>query len=145
MNQGVEILLARMDSNPEEFTTARGKWDWIMDGVNRRVAGKDKDVLAYLTDEETRALYDKMQVLARDGFTRNVIATLLPEEEEPSISSTISRADLLKELTPGLEKMFGVEYDRYKKTVGYDEAPKPRKIKLNRSQTELIRKLGEQQ
>ena len=82
MNQGVEILLARMDSNPDEFTTVRGKWDWVMEGVNRRIAGKDKDVLAYLTDEEAQALYDKMQLLARDGFTRNVMETLLHEEEE---------------------------------------------------------------
>ena len=96
MNQGVEILLSRMDSNPEEFTTARGKWDWVMDGINRRVAGRDTDVLAYLTDEEARALYDKMQVLAREGFTKNVLATLLPEEEELSSSSPITRAQILK-------------------------------------------------
>ena len=112
LNQGVQILLARMDSNPEEFTTVRGKWDWVMEGVNRRVAGKDKDVLAYLTNEEAQALYDKMQVLARDGFTRNVMATLLPDDESKPY---ISRADILKELTPGLEALFEVEYEATKK------------------------------
>ena len=116
MNQGVEILLARMDSNPDEFTTARGKWDWIMDGVNRRVAGKDKDVLAYLTDEEAQALYDKMQLLARDGFTRNVMETLLEDAQElPNTTAGVSRAELLKELMPGLNALFGTEYDKYKK------------------------------
>ena len=115
LNQGVQILLARMDSNPEEFTTARGKWDWVMDGINRRVAGRDTDVLAYLTDEEARALYDKMQVLARGGFTRMVLETLLPEEELSS-SSPITRTQMLKELTPGLEKLFGVEYEPRKVT-----------------------------
>lgn len=84
MNQGVEILLSRMDSNPEEFIGHEGKWDWIMDGINRRVAGKDKDVLAYLTDEEARVLYDKMQILARANFTRSVLETLLPENETPN-------------------------------------------------------------
>ena len=122
LNQGVEILLSRMDSNPDEFTTARGKWDWIMDGVNRRVAGKDKDVLAYLTDEEAQALYDKMQVLARDGFTRNVMETLLEDAQELPTTAGVSRAELLKELMPGLNALFGVDlYDKYKKTVGYGE------------------------
>ena len=114
MNQGVEILLARMDSNPDEFTTARGKWDWVMDGVNRRVADKDKDVLAYLTDEEAQALYDKMQVLARDGFTRNVMETLLEDAQELPTTG-ISRAEMLKELVPGLNALFGTEYDKYNK------------------------------
>ena len=122
LNQGVEILLSRMDSNPDEFTTARGKWDWIMDGVNRRVAGKDKDVLAYLTDEEAQALYDKMQLLARDGFTRNVMETLLEDAQELPTTAGVSRAELLKELMPGLNALFGVDlYDKYKKTVGYGE------------------------
>ena len=115
MNQGVEILLARMDSNPDEFTTARGKWDWVMDGVNRRVADKDKDVLAYLTDEEAQALYDKMQVLARDGFTRNVMETLLEDAQELPTTAGVSRAELLKELMPGLNALFSTEYDKYNK------------------------------
>ena len=114
LNQGVEILLARMDSNPDEFTTARGKWDWVMDGVNRRVADKDKDVLAYLTDEEAQALYDKMQVLARDGFTRNVMETLLEDAQELPTTG-ISRAEMLKELVPGLNALFSTEYDKYNK------------------------------
>ena len=126
MNQGVEILLSRMDSNPDEFTTVRGKWDWIMDGVNRRVAGKDKDVLAYLTDEEAQALYDKMQLLARDGFTRSVMETLLEESEVNPFADAVmqgfGRAPIKAEGAP-------IQYER--------------KIKLSRSQMELVRKLGE--
>lgn len=145
MNQGVEILLARMDSNPDEFTTARGKWDWVMDGVNRRVAGKDKDVLAYLTDEEAQALYDKMQFLARDGFTRNVMETLLEDATELSSSSAIPRDELVEELKQSLDALFQAECEPHTKTVGYGETPKPHKIKLNRAQAELVRRLGEQQ
>lgn len=128
MNQGVEILLSRMDSNPDEFTTARGKWDWIMDGVNRRVAGKDKDVLAYLTDEEAQVLYDKMQLLARDGFTRSVMETLLEESEVNPFADAVMQgfgaAPIKAEGAP-------VQYDR--------------KIKLSRTQMEMIRRIGETQ
>ena len=104
MNKGIEILLARMESNPDEFTTVRGKWDWVMEGVNRRIAGKDKDVLAYLTDEEAQALYDKMQLLARDGFTRNVMETLLREEEEVA-------QDLMRYAAADMAREFGAKVD----------------------------------
>lgn len=128
MNQGVEILLSRMDSNPDEFTTVRGKWDWIMDGVNRRVAGKDKDVLAYLTDEEAQALYDKMQLLSRDGFTRSVMETLLEESEVNPFADAVMQgfgsAPIKAEGAP-------IQYDR--------------KIKLSRTQMEMIRRIGETQ
>ena len=42
MNQGVEILLARMDSNPDEFVgmdwPRQSKWSWVMDDLRKRVA-----------------------------------------------------------------------------------------------------------
>ena len=117
MNQGVEILLARMDSNPDEFTTARGKWDWVMDGVNRRVADKDKESdphLPYLNDEEVKALWDKFNTLRRDSFTHRVMETLLEDAQELPTTG-ISRAEMLKELVPGLNALFGTEYDKYNK------------------------------
>lgn len=83
MNQGVEILLARMESNPDEFSAKYGsKWLWVLEGVNARVANGDKTSLPFLNDEEITTLWAKLVEISRDGFTKKVMATLLPEEEK---------------------------------------------------------------
>lgn len=102
MNQGVETLLARMDSNPEEFAfqfdgnwprhPQQDRWLPVMDAVVRRVArkageevsggpSKTGDLVSFLTDEEVQALYDKYLSLQGDAFTRFVMRTLLVEEQ----------------------------------------------------------------
>lgn len=92
-NKGVQILLERMNSNPNEFiSTIRGnypdKWKGIILSVYMRVdGGKDcKDQLPFLTDKEIKALHEKMQSLRRDLFTKQVMNTLLSESIEPSVT-----------------------------------------------------------
>ena len=71
MNQGVEILLARIDSNPEEFLLSSRKWEWLgVDGVKP----------PYLTDAEWVALQVKVQTIRANEFTERVMTTLLQEE-----------------------------------------------------------------
>ena len=89
MNQGVQILLERMSSNPDEFVPSlkggyQHKWRDILISVEMRVnGGKDyKDQLAFLTDKEVKALWEKMQSLRGDLFTKQVMNTLLGESEE---------------------------------------------------------------
>lgn len=92
MNQGVEILLARMDSNPDEFVSwdgyVVGKWDWIMRDVQKRALGNRVDLedgvvrVPFLSDEEVKALWNKVESLRADQFTKKVMRTLLEEEEE---------------------------------------------------------------
>jgi hypothetical protein len=91
MNKGVQILLERMSSNPDEFVpTLRDgysqKWRNILISVEMRVnGGKDyKDQLAFLTDKEVKALWEKMQSLRGDLFTKQVMNTLLSESTELS-------------------------------------------------------------
>jgi fumarylacetoacetate (FAA) hydrolase family protein len=103
MNKGVEILLARMNSNPEEFieklddfvfpnsertnedraTRVRQKWD----GVIQKLLDKDKDgnslLEEFLTKEEVKALYDKYLELIRNKFTQSVMKRLF-EGEKPT-------------------------------------------------------------
>ena len=84
INKGVQILLERMSSNPDEFVPdIHGKyppkWRDIILSVYMRVeGGKDyKDQLPFLTHEEIKALWKKMQSLQGELFTKRVMNTLL--------------------------------------------------------------------
>ena len=90
MNKGVQILLERMSSNPDEFVPSlrggyQNKWRDILLSVDMRVnGGKDyKDQLPFLNDKEIKALWEKMQSLRGDLFTKQVMNTLLSESVEP--------------------------------------------------------------
>jgi hypothetical protein len=86
MNQGVEILLARMDSHPEEFEPY-GIWSWATDDIVSEIkerAGKPglRSVtrVSFMADEELQALADKYASLQADMFTRKVMTQLLDPE-----------------------------------------------------------------
>jgi ribosomal protein L22 len=92
-NKGVEILLNRMDSHPEEFTERRNlgsrtRWDWLIEQVSRRVLNSHKSDskyrldLPFLSDEEVDALHDKYQQLQGQAFTNRIMSELLDEPEE---------------------------------------------------------------
>lgn len=107
MNQGVEILLARMDSNPDEFVgaswPASSKWDWLIDDLRRRVLptreDKERDYvpLRFLEDVEVQALWKKLELLRADQFTKKVMETLLKEDEEAN--------PFLDAVTAGMQKV----------------------------------------
>jgi uncharacterized small protein (DUF1192 family) len=89
MNKGVQILLERMSSNPDEFIpTLRdgypAKWRDILLSVEMRTnGGKDyKDQLSFLSDKEIKALWEKMQSLQGELFTKRVMDTLLRGTED---------------------------------------------------------------
>ena len=70
MNDGVKLLLARMETNPEEFTTkdfsGQSRWSHLTnyyDGI--------------LTDEERNALKSKQTELLRKELTQAVMQELL--------------------------------------------------------------------
>ena len=94
MNKGVQILLERMSSNPDEFVPdIQGKyppkWRKIILSVEMRVkGGKDyEDQLPFLNDKEIKALWQKMQQLQGELFTKQVMNTLLQDAEELSFLS----------------------------------------------------------
>ena len=89
MNKGVQILLERMSSNPDEFIpTLRdgypAKWRNILVSVEMRTnGGKEyKDQLSFLNDKEIKALWEKMQSLQGELFTKRVMDTLLRGTED---------------------------------------------------------------
>lgn len=112
MNEGVELLLKRMESHPEEFQESihdfierDSKWDRIMYQVRERVQIMDIESnaveapdpnriipvrqhkpLPYLSDEEIMTIYNKLIETQRDMFVRQVMAQLLREQPEDGIA-----------------------------------------------------------
>lgn len=104
MNKGVELLLKRMESHPEEFEDhshpyqePTGKWDGIIHQLLHRVEVIDRDnghkdtsngvravrygkPLGYLSDEEVLTLLAKLDETRAMLFERKVMATLLADE-----------------------------------------------------------------
>jgi hypothetical protein len=87
MNQGVQILLERMDTNPEEFEEgSSSKWADIMNAVTARKnipeAHAKNAPLPFLTDPEVNALYDKLEDVRRENFTSDVLRRLADTPKE---------------------------------------------------------------
>ena len=87
MNQGVQILLERMDTNPEEFEEGSlSKWADIINAVTARKnvpeAHAKNAPLPFLTDPEVNALYDKLEDVRRENFTADVLRRLADTPKE---------------------------------------------------------------
>ena len=111
MNKGVEILLKRMESHPQEFeedwegspyeTRKTIRWYGILRAVEARAMQLRQHEtdrpnsarvyelrpLPFLSDEEVLMIYDKWQGLQGPAFTRHVMRQLLDEEKEPPINA----------------------------------------------------------
>jgi hypothetical protein len=86
MNKGVQILLERMSSNPDEFVpNVNGyypdKWRNIILSIDMRVkGGKDyQDQLPFLSDAEVKTMWEKLRSLHGELFTKQVMNTLLQD------------------------------------------------------------------
>jgi hypothetical protein len=92
MNKGLQILLERIKSNPEEFTpdiTGRypEKWRNILQQVEGRANDKACRYLDFLPDAEIDELWRAMQNVRGDLFTKQVMNTILRDGVELSSSS----------------------------------------------------------
>jgi hypothetical protein len=75
VNEGVGIILARMETHPEEFFETHrenSKWRWIFSENLRDV----------MTEPEKAALHSGMTKVRRLEITHKAIATILPQEEK---------------------------------------------------------------
>jgi len=88
MNRGLQILLERVKSNPEEFTPDivgryPDKWRSVLQLIQLRMeepvqAGKGQH-LDFLSDEEIAILWRAMQDARADQFTKQIMNTLLSD------------------------------------------------------------------
>ena len=86
MNKGLQILLERIKSNPEEFTpdiagSYPEKWRAILRQVEARANGEKPKYLDFLSDAEIAELWRVMQEVRGDQFTKQVMNTLLRDGE----------------------------------------------------------------
>ena len=88
---GVQILLSRMESNPEEFISG-DKWYWIMSKVvdTKRNPTHHSNTLAELTPEEINALFDAYTPFLRKRFDDSVMKEILTDAKELSQSLAIA-------------------------------------------------------
>lgn len=72
LNGGVQIVLARMKTHPEEFFDDGGRWKWIFKETLREV----------MTEVEKAALYEGFRYVRRVEITAKAASTVLRSDEE---------------------------------------------------------------
>jgi hypothetical protein len=87
MNKGVEILIERMKTNPEDFDHD-GKFADTARRIREEISGSYGDKQPWftrhlLTEAEWEKLRDAFIEMSRDKFTESVMKNLLKDKEEP--------------------------------------------------------------
>ena len=73
MKEAVKLILARMDTNPEEFRTSYGRW-----------AGVLTQYESILSKEEVEALKEKSRAIQEQNFTEDVMNILMEMSSSPT-------------------------------------------------------------
>lgn len=80
---GVQILLSRMESNPEEFSRNNKKWAKITDALrNYKQSGSTSSAVLGLNKDELSALYIAYTQILRKEFTDSILREVLSSEEK---------------------------------------------------------------
>jgi hypothetical protein len=113
VNEGVQIILNRMESNPEEFFGDVGKWRWMFSENLREV----------MTEPEKAAIHSAMVKVRRLEITAKAVATVMPQDEEEE------------------QKDWGVSLPSGgRATTTHNTTPK--KMVINRAQADMIKRLA---
>ena len=103
INKGVALLLERMKTNPEEFIEV-GRWTGL------------------LTLHDVQLEAPERRVIRPRTFNKEVMRRLLTAYDLERKGGAISRAQLLKELLPGLNQLFGQVYAERTKELNQGES-----------------------
>ena len=81
MNKGVEILLSRIESHPEEFNTFSDRGKFVSTSKWLRFAKVilDPDKSAFVSDEQRAQFKKEFERIQGDAFTSEVLAVLLDD------------------------------------------------------------------
>lgn len=83
LNNGVQIILNRMKTNPEEFFDDGGRWRWIFNENLRDV----------MTEIEKAALFEALKTVRRAELTAKAAATILRVDKENEDEDYEERTD----------------------------------------------------
>lgn len=107
MNSGVDIVLSRMETHPEEFYGECDKWKFIYKEYFRDA----------MTETEKGKIFDRIKQIRMEEFTAKVLSTLVPPEEEKEDDSY-----------SGYKSAFGsAPVKREGATITYDPATRMKK------------------
>jgi hypothetical protein len=159
MNTGVQILLERMDTNPEEFIEGGySKWNDIVNAVHARKntpeAHKNTAPLPFLTEPEVNALYEKLEDVRRENFTADVLRRLADTPKEQTQDDLFDSAKytlatnnpfkgttLTKTLTNGTTGTWGTSSISHAQTLSLGDKQKEELVRaLNEYRTEEKKK-----
>lgn len=105
LNKGVKLLLERQKTNPEEFKEAGGvRWTGLL---------HEHDV--WLEAPERKVIRPRT-------FNKEVMQRLLTAYDLERKGGAISRAQLLKELLPGLNQLFSLAYAERTEEINQGES-----------------------
>jgi hypothetical protein len=96
--EGVKLLLARMDTNPEEFSASEGKWSNLL----RAILYTDDAVDQGLSADERNAIREKYKEIVRTNFTSRVLRTLSMQDTD---TNQYSKVPALTRARDKMEKM----------------------------------------
>ena len=91
MNHGVQIILSRMKTNPEEFFDDGGRWRWVFKDTLREV----------LTEIEKAAIFEGLKEVRRMEITSKAAATVLRGEDDKREQEL--KAEYYNQATPKAE------------------------------------------
>ena len=94
INKGVALLLERMKTNPKEFIDF-GRWTKLLEQHDVQLEAPERKVLRPIT------------------FNREVMRRLLTGYDLERKGGALTRAEVLKQLLPGLQKVFDEVYENY--------------------------------
>lgn len=89
ISKGVEILLKRCETNPQEIVEEYGKWGQLRDAVFNYKERKERSQwLRGLTEHEIDLLFTAFNALYKDVFDTWVLKEILADEEELTASQS---------------------------------------------------------
>jgi hypothetical protein len=105
MNKGLEVLLARIESHPEEFIGKSSvvprmtRWSTLVD-----IALDPARSGTFITPEEREALVAQLAVVRGEQFSKNVLQTLMDVDRDDS-SEALEDAKTLPQFSAGVYRL----------------------------------------
>lgn len=136
MNDGLQLLLDRMKTHPEEFTMVSSRWGSLM-----------RDFESVFTQEEWTEYNNALLEARRQLFSSTVMERLITEErEDREALSRPRKGSILRTGTEHLTTPFGqapVKSDGQPMVIDTSMLGVPKKISFSRTQVQAIKALEE--